>query len=901
MSRPHAPPPTLSRRLLDWAAARLELPELGDDAAALYEERARRDGEPAARRWYRAQARAAAARVLLPGNRAPRLPSPRAAASWLDVKLGLRMLSRHPGLTVVAIFALAIGIPVGLLPLHVLASLGQPLPVQDAHEIVTVRNYDRAASEPVSRPLHDYVQWRGELRSFESLGLWRRERLNVGPVDGPPHPVQGAEVTASLFAMLRVPPLMGRPLDAADEAIGAPDVAVIGHDVWQSRFAGDPRILGRTIRVGGVPHTVVGVMPQGFLFPVHDQLWVPFRADPLQHAYGEGPSGSIIGRLADGVTMEEAQRELDVIGRRLAAEQPATHERLRPQVVSYTRTLTGIDGPEMALGVALAQLLSLLLLVLACGNVGVLILARTATRATEIAVRTALGASRGRILTQLFVESLLLAVLGAGAGLLLLQAAATGPDYLLAGLPFWVDFEVSLRTALLAVGLAVLSAVIAGVVPALKATGRNLRTTMQAATAGGGGVRFGRGYSALIVGEVAAALVLLSIGAAVVPAALSEPGGVGIPAAQYLHASVQLPRVAATGDAPAGALAPPAQAAQSARAAAMHRELARRLGEEPGLGPVAIASALPGTSHPTRYVQVEGAPRPADAPAPAWTVSVARVDPGFFEALGQPILDGRGFGAGDLGTDRSAVVVNTRFVERVLGGRNPIGRRLRYWSPEQEPGPWAHEIVGVVGPLGMNALNADLDQGVYHAAAPGELHPLHFAVRVGPDPLRFAPRLREIVAGIDAGALTDAPMPLDQVPDPNRQIMELGSWLLLLLAGIAVVLAAACLYALMSFTVAERTRESAIRAALGARPARIVTTIARRAFVQLALGVTIGAALSAGVLSLLGSTEGSALRTTNWPVSVSLLALLMVAVGLLACLRPTLRLVRIQPLEALKS
>ena len=310
---------------------------------------------------------------------------------------------------------------------------------------MVLRNYDLAESRPLPASVHDFARWRDELASFEHLGLmWRRGPYNVVSEEGRAAPVDGAELTASVFTLLDGRPLLGRPLVEGDEAVGAPDVVVIGYDLWRSRLAGDPDVVGRTIRIGAAPHTVVGVMPPGFRYPVRDQLWLPVRFDSLV--------------------------------------------------------------PES-------------------GNVGILMLARAATRARELAVRTALGASRTRIVAQLFIESLLLVAVAAGVGLVGLQVLATVPDHLVAGLPFWVDFEVAPRTALLAISLAAFSAVAAGVVPALKATGEGAQNSIRRAGAGGSGIEFGRGYGVLIVGEVAAALWLLAIGSTMAPAALTEPAG----------------------------------------------------------------------------------------------------------------------------------------------------------------------------------------------------------------------------------------------------------------------------------------------------------------------------------------------------------------------------------------
>ena len=819
--------------------------------------------------------------------------------SWLDVKLAFRMLIRQPGLTLVATFALAIGIPVGLLPLHVLDSLSRPLPVEGGEKIVTLRNYDKAASNDVARPLHDFLRWRQELSSFEDLAMWRPELFNVLAADERAAPTRGSEVTASFFALLRIPPQLGRPLNVADEAVGAPDVVVIGHHLWLSRMGGVPDVVGKTIRIGGVPHTVVGVMPEGFLFAYRDHLWLPLRYSPLDSTPGGGPTGRIMGRLAKGVSIEQARREIEILGQRMASQFPQTHAQLQPQVVPFTSVLTEIDSPEAKLGILVTQTLAVLLLALACANVGILILARAATRSAELAIRTALGASRARIVSQLFIESLLLAVLAAGVGLLMLQVVARRPAELLASLPFWIDFDVSLKTTALAMSLAVVSAAIAGVLPALKATSKGMHSAIQRAAGGNSGIRFGRGYSALIVSEVAIGVWFLTLGWTLLPSATAKPGGLGIQTDQYLSAALRIPRV----DRSSG-VETPDRPEFARRVAVAHRELVRRLSAEPGVGPVAIASALPGmSSHASRYVQIEGLPRPPGSPAPAHLISVARADIGYFDALGQPILSGRNFNAGDLGDDRSAVIVNTGFVNRVLGGRNPIGQRLRYWEPGKEPGPFALAIVGVVGPLGMSATKPDADQGMYQAVAPGELHPVSFAIRVGSDPERFTPRLRSIVTAIDPGALIQNPAALDKVPNPEQRILVWSTYLIALLAGIAVVLSAACLYALMSFTVAERTREIGIRTALGAQASSIVSEIAKRAFRQLSAGVVAGGGLSALMLWSFDDRYLNAgiLNTANWPVTVGVIAIAVMVIGTLACVKPTLRAIRIRPMEALRS
>jgi hypothetical protein len=481
-------------------------------------------------------------------------------------------------------------------------------------------------------------------------------------------------------------------------------------------------------------------------------------------------------------------------------------------------------------------------------------------------------------------------------GLALVQAVGRNVDPLVNSLPFWVDFDVTFRTFVLAVSLAIGSAALAGIVPALKATGRRVQASIQRASADGTGIRFGRGYTVLIVSEVAVSVFLLMIGAGLFPLAVSEPGALGIPTDQYLYASVRIPEATF-----AGTLDATSNTAFGERVAFLHRELARRVAAEPGAGAVAVASALPGMSNSFPWMQIEGVAPEPDSPAPAHKVHEVHVDIGYFDALEQPILSGRGFNAGDLGEDRAAVIVNTSFVERVLGGRNPIGRRLRYWLPDQEPGPWEFEIVGVVGRLGMDAMKPESDQGIYRVLAPGELHPLTFAVRIGSEPHGFTPHLRSIVNAIDPDALIEDAVALSDVPNPERRIVTWGTYIVAALAAIAVVLSAACLYALMSFTVAERTRECGIRSALGAQPASIVAGIANRAFLQLAAGIAIGASLSALLLTEFDDLDGAAFRSTHWQLTLALIALSVLIIGMLACARPTLRALRIRPMDALKG
>ena len=822
---------------------------------------------------------------------------PNLGVYWLDVKLGLRMLAKQPGLTVVAVFALAIGIPVGLVPAHFVNAIQAPLPFDAGDRIRLLRNYNVATSRWEHAALYDFTRWRDELTTFDALGATTmRASYNLVSDDGRAAPVAAAVVTASTFDILRVRPQLGRALIAADEVVGAPDVVVIGHDLWQSRLEGDPDVVGRTLRIGADQHTVVGVMPQGFLFPFRDQLWLPLRLDVLTDVHGQaGRSHAVFGRLADGVSSEEAEAELATVGLRLAAEFPDTHTWLQPETVDFAVGFFGLPkgGFESMPEFYLVQVLTLLLLVVACANVAMLILARTATRSGELAVRTALGASRARIVTQLFMESLVFAVLAAGLGLLLADAIAPRFDWMEALLPFWVELGVTRHTVLWALTLAVFSAGAVSVVPALKVTGKAVHQNMQRAGARRSGMRFGGMSSALVVADVILAVATVGLSVGLWDGFADARDETAIPTGQFLSAAVWIPRIA-----PAADTAAIDQGEQARRMGDTQRELVRRLAAEPGVRGVALGTLLPGMDHPSRRFEIDGTSQASDLTDPR--AMNASVDLNFFAALDQPILAGRGFNLSDLDEGSAVVIANTTFVDQMLGGRNPIGRRVRYRTSDgEEPGPW-YEIVGVVGSLGMNEALPGMDAGLYHPLAPGEAYPLRIAIQVGADPALFTLRLRALAHEVDPAVLIGQAVPLDEVFSFNTFTMD---WIKIgagTLIAILLGLSVSGIYALMSFTVAQRTRELGIRSALGAQKNRIVFTIARRAFAQLGIGVLLGMPIAGRLLYELRGVD----RTpVNSPLVVMLLVgvSVMAVIGILACTAPTLRALKIMPTEALRE
>jgi predicted permease len=678
-----------------------------------------------------------------------------------------------------------------------------------------------------------------------------------------PEPVAIAEISASAFDIAGRTPVLCRTLTAGYEAPGAPQVVVIGEDIWKRRLDGDPAIIGRAVRLGGIETTVVGVMPADFGFPIAHEMWTPLAAT--------GADLRVFGRLAPGVSLTEARAAVAAIS--APDESRATAEDARPQVLPYARSI--IDD-EVAMGGAAINVFIVLFLVLICANVASLIFARAVSRHTEIAVRTALGASRSRIVIQLFAESLVLAGVAAVAGVF---AARSILEWWLsvmaidAGgrLPFWFTARISMTTLLYTVGLTILTAAIAGVLPALKVTGRRIEGQLRQASAGTIHTRYGGVWTAIIVAQVA---VTITFPAAAFFARQHVAGvrslDVGFASAQYLSATLRTER----------------------EPEATYRELERRLLAEPGVAGVTFTDRLPRTTHPSRRLDLEqAAPDSRQASLQAHHATVAI---NYFDVLGAAVHTGRPFHAGDLAPASRTVIVNDSFVRLVLGGRHAIGQRFRYARRRGEPPTGWFEIVGVVKDLGTIHDNVRDLAGVYHPSVPRATE-MKLAVHLKRDPAAFASRLRTVAAAADPALRVHAVMPLDRVGAGMWNEMDFAWRLIAGISILALVLSLAGIYSIMSFTVSRRTREIGIRIALGADARRIVAAIFAHALRQIGVGVAAGALL-VGLLTW--TIAGLSAREA---AVVGGYVLVMLAVCLLACIVPTYRALQVQPTEALRA
>jgi len=802
---------------------------------------------------------------------------------WLDAKLGIRMLIKYPGLALAggAGIAVAVAIAAGMYSfIYTNILVTSSLPLAEGERIVSIEIWDTAAGRPERRSLYDYHVWREGLKSVQEISAFRAHAPNLIVPGARPENVVVASMSASGFGVARVRPLIGRYIEEGDEREAAPSVIVIGEDVWRNRFASDPAILGRTLHLGATSYSIIGVMPKGYAFPVNHHFWIPLRAGLQPVEPRMGPDLMVFGRLEPGATIESAQAELATISQRITLAFPKVYSRLLPQVLPYAQPLVGLHGSQDVFGLLAMQGLMVSLLVLVCLNVAILVYTRTAIRRGEIALRTALGASRGRIVTQLFIEALVLSLVASLAGVAIaafgLRQIAAALGNITAELPFWITFRLSPDAVLYAVALGVLAAVIVGIAPAIQATRRGLQNSLR--IAGPEGIRLGKTWTVLIIAQVAFAVAIL-------PPAVSSAWqdamdgivGVGFAAGEYLSAQLGMDS------------APD-------RFAARQTELTRRLEEEPRVSDSTFAMFAPGDEGGAQ-IEVEHGAQVREA-------HFNRVDVNFFRVFEVPILGGRTFGSGDI--DGGAVVVNQPFAQQILGG-DALGRRIRYVrrtrdtsAQNAESERW-YEVVGIVAefPTGASQGMRNPNRAkVYHAVGLGQLQPATIAIRMREGaPATFTPRLQEIALAVDPGLDLRNIRSLEEALRSEQWISRMTAAAFVSITLTVLMLSSAGVYSLMAFTVSQRRKEIGIRIALGADRKRIVTSIFSRAFLQLAAGAAFGAAF----VIWWEKASGGVIMRGHAAVALPAVALVIIAVGFLATLGPARRSLRIEPTEALRE
>ena len=803
--------------------------------------------------------------------------------SMLDLRLGGRMLVKHPALTVIGTIAVAFAIAVGAVGFEIARQAFWPaIPLPDGNAIVALRNWNVADNESLPASRGDYELWRDGLGTITDLSAVAVEERSIAVGAGPGQPETVASVTPSTFVLTRVPALLGRTLLEADERGDAEAVVVVGYNFWKNKLDGAADAVGRVIRISGTPVTIVGVMPRGYGFPQRNGVWRPLHLERMPVA---SPSLSyVVGRLAPGHSREEAAAQAAAIGARAATLFPETHKNVRLQVRSLPDAV-GLWPARTTVVLASLNVFVVLLAALLCGNVAMLLFARAVSRERELLVRTALGAGRGRLIMQLFAEALVLCAVGAVVGLMVARFVLARTWTMIEGqlgpLPFWIDTSLSSTTILYAVALTLFAAAIAGIVPAVKVTSGGAGGRLRAASSGGGGLQFGGVWTVVIVAQVALTTVLpvplLGVGADV-----TRDTPAGFPAEEFLTATLAIDRlddIAASSDA--------------ARLETRYRALADRLRQEPGVLDVTYADQMPLMRLGWKAIELDPGPAAGRGEGCVRCAAFVSVDPRFFEVVGAPVIRGRALTAADAEHGMRAVLVNEFFVAQVMGGRNPIGRELRFSSTRKPAGGSWYRIVGVVPDLGVSDNGGDYGRSrVFQAALPRETGPLRVAIHVRGDPQRFVARLYELAQAIDPALRVIDPKPLPRLAETPSAF-----WLQLLagFTGVTLMLSLAGVYAVTAFAVARRTREIGIRVALGAQPLHVLT-IFKRPLVQILLGIGVGAILALGV----ANNDLSDVHLDDFGMT-AIFALSTILCCALACIVPMRRALRIQPMEALRD
>ncbi|HZF07404.1 MAG TPA: ABC transporter permease [Thermoanaerobaculia bacterium] len=801
-----------------------------------------------------------------------------------DFRFGIRMLKKNPGHTAAAVVALALGIGLTASMFSIINGVlltGLPFAHSDRLVNLTAMNVEKSRQQ-APLPLADFMEWQKRQTSFSGISAFDNTTINLSGTEKPER-FDGGYMTANAFDLLGVQPILGRAFLPGEDQPEATRIAVLGYGLWKGRYGGDPKILGRVIRVNGEPTSVVGVMPEGFGFPINEVVWVPLRLDPKKLQRGSEAEGvNVFGRLKDGVTIARAQAEMATIAKSLAREFPATNQGVTAKVRPYV---------ELAINDQISSLLYTMLgavgfvLLLACANVASLMMARASLRTRELAIRSALGAGRKRVLTQILIESLLLSALGAalGLGLAYFGLQAFNASIVDSNPPFWFHIMLSGRPLLFVLGITLLSGLLSGLAPALQASKADVNEVLKDEGRGSTSLRMGRFSRFVVVFEVAFSFALL------VAAGLMVRSVVKVQTMDFGFAKEDLltVRIALY----------EAQYPEKANRVVFWNELLRRLDGRPGIAAVAAMDTVPTNGSDTDLYAVEGRAYPTDRDLPqAHKVSIS---PRLFSTLGVRPLSGRELGLEDREGSLPVVVVNRSFAEKAWPHQDPLGRRIRLGK--NRAGAIWRTVVGVVPDLQMNSLN-DTDSGpagFYLPLAQECPQRVNVILRTrGGDPLAMTATVRAEVNAINPDLPLYFVRSMEQAIAKNAFFFNLFGSLFAIFGGAALILAAVGIYGVISFSVQQRTQEIGVRMALGAQKGTVLGMIVRQGSRQLALGLALGLGIAFLASRLLGSVLFQV--KPNDPATFAGVCLTLTAIALTACLIPAQRAARVDPLVAIR-
>jgi putative ABC transport system permease protein len=805
---------------------------------------------------------------------------------WQDVRFAVRLLLKDRWFTLAATIALALGIGVNNTVFTLVnAVLIRALPFDHPERIMAIGTRD-ARDRDGGASFKEYEDWRRGTQSFTGLAAFANTIWNLSDSDHAPERYNGPFITANAFRLIGARPVLGRDFTDEDDRPGAPPVVILGNGVWKTRYGGDPSIIGRIIKASEVPSTVIGVMPPGFKFPFNADVWVPMAQLPgLAGVPRTTRYTQVFGRLAPGVTIAQARADVERVAAALARDYPDSNKSTRATLMPFNERVTG--GNTRLLFLSLMGAVAFVLLI-ACANVANLLLARSAQRVREISVRLSLGASRRRIVQQLLVESLLLAVisgvLGLGlsiVGIRIFAAAVEG-----VGMPYWIEFTLDARVFLFLSVVVLGTGFLFGLAPALHVSKTDVNEALkEGGRSGGGALRARRWTGTLMVVQLALTLVLLAGAGFMMRSFVAlYRMDVGIDTSQLLTMRLGL----------ANKKYPTPE-----RQIAFYDRLDERLSALAGVKSATMATNVPLGGGQPRQLEIDARPRVAGEAVP--NVTMVPVGQRYFQTIGLSLLRGRVLNSVDGTPGHEAVVVNQQFVTMYFNSEDPLGRRIRVFDQlSRAAKPAFATIVGVVPNVRQagGLRESEPDPVVY---VPIRSEPTWFMaliVRTEGEPGKAMAIIRHVVREVDPDLPLYDIQTLDDFLAQQRWTVRMFGSMFAVFAVIALVLAAVGIHAVTAYAVTQRTHEIGVRMALGAQSDQVVWLVMRRVLAQLAIGLVIGIAGAFAIARVLSSV----VLQTGGTESTTLagVALLLIGVSIVACLRPAYRATRLDPLAALR-
>ncbi|MEN3334544.1 MAG: hypothetical protein V7641_3909 [Blastocatellia bacterium] len=806
---------------------------------------------------------------------------------WQDLRFGVRMLAKKPGLTFVAVFTLALGIGANTAIFSVINTvLLKPLPYAQPERLVYVfRMQPPILRGPISRP--DYFEWQSQNQSFQNIAAFSYNTYNLTGIDQAER-LRGARVTEDFFTLFGMTAAQGRLLLPSDNQPGSPRVTVISYGLWQRRFGGDPGIVGNTIALNGDSYTVVGVAPPQFNFPSRMDAWMPAMLGESQQGRGSNYL-LVIGRLKDGITIEQAQAQMNQVAAALAAQYPDNDTNLSVLVsplleeqVRYIRPILWIMLGAVAF-----------VLLIACANVANLLLARAMARQKEIALRTAMGASRWHIIRQLLTESLLLAIVGGGLGILL---AVWAIDLLVAFAPANIPRvgEVGVDRWVLGFTLLVslVTGILFGLAPAVQVSGSDLNETLKEGgrSAAVNSPRQTLLRRALVVFEIASSLVLLiCAGLLIVSIQRLTKVDPGFNPQPLLNADVSFPRLATSpADKPADAQAKQLQASVN-----FLTQIQQRISQLPGVEAVGAINDLPITGNSSINGDFSIVGQPPWEPGHAPVAEFRLVTNDYFRAIGIPLIKGRTFNERDRLDSTPVILINETLAKRFFADESPLGKQLNALTDKPS------EIIGVVGDARQWGLDKPPDPEIYFSYAQINFSAeTSLVVRAGGDPARLGDGVRNAVREVNADAPVLRIKTMSDVLAQSTAQQRFTMTMMAVFAGVALVMAIIGLYGVMSYSVTQRTHEIGVRMALGAARRDVLRLVVGQGFALALVGVGTGLLAAFAFTRLLASLLFGVSATD--PLTFAAVSLIMLGVALGACFVPARRATKVDPMVALR-